>query len=235
MISNHQTENKFLPLGDSALLIQLEDTIHLDILAKITAIGKFLDNHPFEGLIEYVPAFSSLTIFYNPLIIGFEELKLHLKKKLNNIKSELSDVESVIRIPVVYGGEYGPDLEILSAQIGLSPEEIISIHTKPEYVVHMIGFAPGFPYLGGMDERIAAPRKEKPRGQIPAGSVGIAGKQTGIYPIETPGGWQIIGRTPQSLFNIHAENPIFLKAGNRIRFEAINAADYEKQRRESGY
>ncbi|WP_443945962.1 5-oxoprolinase subunit PxpB [Pedobacter sp. AW1-32] len=235
MISYPQTEYTFLPLGDSALLIQLEETIDPKILSKLNAIGHYLEDHPFKGLIEYVPAFSSITIFFNPLLIGFNQLTEYLNSELKYIESKVSEVPAVIDIPVVYGGEYGPDLDFISAQTGLLPEEIISIHTKPEYVVYMIGFAPGFPYLGGMDERIAAPRKEKPRGQIAAGSVGIAGKQTGIYPIETPGGWQIIGRTPLSLFDIEAKNPTLLKAGNRIRFKAISALDFEKQNGEHGY
>ena len=130
------------------------------------------------------------------------------------------------RFPSVTVGSWGPDVDVVAAHNRLTPEEIIRIHTSVEYLVYMIGFAPGFPYLGGMPERIATPRRESPRVSIPAGSVGIAGQQTGVYPIATPGGWQIIGRTPLRLFQPEQEQPTLLQAGDRVRFRQITEAEY---------
>jgi inhibitor of KinA len=131
-----------------------------------------------------------------------------------------------VDIPVCYGGDYGPDLDAVSFHTGLSTEEVVAIHGEPDYLVYMIGFAPGFPYLGGMSERLASPRRESPRAKIPPGSVGIAGSQTGVYPIETPGGWQLIGRTPLRLFRPERDEPSLLRTGDRVRFHAIERAEY---------
>jgi inhibitor of KinA len=131
-----------------------------------------------------------------------------------------------VDIPVCYGGDFGPDLDAVSSHTGLSTEEVVAIHGEPDYLVYMIGFAPGFPYLGGMSERLASPRRESPRAKIPPGSVGIAGSQTGVYPIETPGGWQLIGRTPLRLFRPERDEPSLLRTGDRVRFQAIDRAEY---------
>src|SRR5699024_4926794 len=135
----------------------------------------------------------------------------------------------MVEIPVLYGGDYGPDLDLVAHRNQLSTEEVIRIHSERDYLVYMIGFAPGFPYVGGMDERIEAPRKENPRQSIPAGSVGIAGKQTGIYPFESPGGWQIIGRTPAQLFLPESNPPTLIQPGDRLRFVPIDEAEYVKR------
>jgi inhibitor of KinA len=130
-------------------------------------------------------------------------------------------------VPVCYGGEFGPDLEFVAKHNGLTEQEVIQIHSSGEYLVYMIGFAPGFPYLGGMSEKIAAPRRTSPRLKIPIGTVGIAGLQTGVYPIETPGGWQLIGRSPEQLFRPHANPPSLLQAGNLVRFQPISRDEYD--------
>lgn len=136
------------------------------------------------------------------------------------------ETQRTIEIPVCYGGDFGPDLGFVAAHCGLSEEEIIAIHSSGDYLVYMIGFAPGFPYLGGMPERIAAPRHRTPRTVIPRGSVGIAGGQTGVYPIATPGGWQLIGRTPLELFRPESEYPSLLRAGDKVRFKPITREQY---------
>ena len=157
-------------------------------------------------MVEYVPAFASVSIIYNPLDINSESPYEKVKSILEDILSKLDfssmDEEHIVEIPVCYGGEFGPDIEHVAKINNITVDEVIKIHTEGKYLVYMIGFAPGFPYLGGMSDKIAAPRRESPRTAIPAGSVGIAGMQTGVYPIETPGGWQLIGRTPIKMFNL---------------------------------
>src|ERR671914_867162 len=146
---------------------------------------------------------------------------------LTESPSEIEDLDTrTVGIPVHYGGNFGPDLGFVALHNELTEQQVIEIHSQPMYLVYMIGFAPGFPYLGGMSERLASPRRESPREKIPAGSVGIAGSQTGVYPIETPGGWQLIGRTPLRLFRPDKDDPSLLRTGDRVRFHAIEPAEY---------
>lgn len=215
------------PLGDAAIVLQFGETISTKNLQAIRDWSESLERNPFPGMIELVPAYTTLTVYYNPWLLSeqgkydaYERAKDYIRRHFNpeNSSPELSSIKE---IPVCYGGEYGPELEYVARHNKLTPEEVISIHSGGDYLVYMIGFAPGFPYLGGMDKKIATPRKSNPRLRIPRGSVGIAGEQTGIYPIETPGGWQLIGRTPLLLFNSRKESPSLLKAGDRIRFVPI--------------
>jgi len=223
-IEANSNDFRCYPLGDSAIVIQFADEISITINQKIRAIGEFLDEYTFEGFVEYVPAFSTLTIYYQPGLVSFQELETMVQEMMEELPEATAGSQSAaIEIPVVYGGEWGPDLEFVALHNKLSIEEVIKIHSSPEYLVYMIGFAPGFPYLGGMDSRIATPRRETPRSKIFAGAVGIAGMQTGIYPIETPGGWQIIGKTTIDLFDKENESPVLLKAGDRIRFIPVEA------------
>lgn len=211
------------PLGDSAIVIQFADEISILINQKIRAIGEFLDEYTFEGFVEYVPAFSTITIYYLPNLVSYGELETMIEEMMGELQEpQKSNQSAIIEIPVVYGGEWGPDLEYVAQHNKLSIEEVIKIHCGAEYLVYMIGFAPGFPYLGGMDERIVTPRRETPRASVCAGSVGIAGTQTGVYPIETPGGWQIIGRSTIDLFSIESDEPVLLKAGDRVRFVPVD-------------
>ncbi|MFD2248182.1 5-oxoprolinase subunit PxpB [Pontibacter ruber] len=226
------------PLGDAAIVLQFGDTIDLETHTKVRSFAAFLQQHPFPGLIEQVPAFTTVTVYYNPWLLSekgrldpYEKVRLLLLEILHHLKKQTQSFTSrEITVPVCYGGDFGPDLAFVAEHNQLSPEEVIAIHTGGTYQVYMIGFAPGFPYLGGMDERIAAPRKDTPRAAIPIGSVGIAGKQTGIYPIETPGGWQLIGRTPLSLFNPASEHPSLLQAGDTVKFVAITPEEYEQRK-----
>ncbi|MCX2451598.1 5-oxoprolinase subunit PxpB [Pedobacter sp. PLR] len=225
----------FYPLGDSAIVIQFRDQISEAIHQQVRAVAAYLDEFSFEGFIEYTPAFTSVTIYYQPWVISYPEIHDLLEEMLIQLMDDPPiPPAAVIEIPVVYGGDRGPDLEFVAAHNQLSSSEVIAMHTAATYLVYMIGFAPGFPYLGGMNEKIAAPRKEQPRAKIAAGAVGIAGQQTGIYPIETPGGWQIIGQSPVSLFDLNRKVPALLKAGDRVRFVAISEIEFMKIRRENG-
>ncbi|WP_027416359.1 5-oxoprolinase subunit PxpB [Aneurinibacillus terranovensis] len=236
---------EFFPLGDSAVVIQVGDSIDETVHHKVRILSAYLEDHPFPGMIEYVPAFTTVTVFYDP--VRFCDSVCHskpvgnqlhpspytrvcalLEQMLMNLDNKSNEQQRTVQIPVCYGGEFGPDLEDVAEMNGLTTDEVIAIHSGNEYLVYMIGFAPGFPYLGGMSERIAAARRSSPRMVIPAGSVGIAGMQTGVYPIETPGGWQVIGRTPVGLFKPDEHPPTLLRAGDRIRFHPVTREEYER-------
>ncbi|WP_153732128.1 5-oxoprolinase subunit PxpB [Sporosarcina obsidiansis] len=224
-------------LGDSALIIKLGEGIHPDIHQQVKNLTQLLNEHPFDGFIESVPAYNNLTVYYSPYIVHrsntfaisgtpLEKVNYYINELATHISEAQETEGKLVEIPVLYGGDFGPDLQVVAEFHGLSIEEVIQIHTEPEYLVYMIGFAPGFPFLGGMDERIATPRKETPRAAIAPGSVGIAGKQTGVYPLETPGGWQIIGRTPKALFLPDMSPPSLLQSGDKIKFVSISSEEY---------
>lgn len=225
----------FHPLGDNAIIIQLGDEISIAIQQEIQKITSHLDRQPKEWLIEYIPAFTTIAVFYDPLkvpffpnsgILPYDSVCKELRMMLDKFTMGASNLQTVVEIPVCYGGKFGPDLPLVADHNGITMEEVIHIHSNGNYLVHMIGFAPGFPYIGGMSEKIAAPRRKTPRLKIPARSVGIAGTQTGVYPIETPGGWQLIGRTPLHLFRPYNESPSLLKAGDPIKFKPISYEEF---------
>ena len=222
---------RFLPAGDSAIAVEFGREIDLNINNQVaamrTVIEAAIDEGKIKGIVELVPTYGSLLVVYDQLAVGYAGLIEQLKILAEGLKGvEIPDRE-VVEIPVVYGGEYGPDLGIVAQLNSLSEDEVIKRHSEAEYPIYMLGFVAGFPYLGGMDKSIAAPRKQTPRLKIPAGSVGIAGQQTGIYSVESPGGWQIIGRTPLKLYDADGEKPILLRAGQSIRFKPITEAEYE--------
>ena len=223
---------QYLICGDSALNIEFGNEISEEINKKIRVAAALIENREISGISEVVPTYRSLMIHYDPLIIEYEELISILKWIEENIKNVELYSPEIIEIPVLYGGQYGPDIENVAMHNKLTVEEVIKIHTSAEYLIYMLGFTPGFPYLGGMDKRIATPRLHSPRTKIPAGSVGIAGEQTGIYPVQSPGGWQLIGSTPIELFNPDSENPILLKSGNHIVFKSIDEEEYMKIKEE---
>ncbi|MFJ8516723.1 5-oxoprolinase subunit PxpB [Lysinibacillus xylanilyticus] len=226
------------PLSDSALVIHVGEGISEAIHNKVKNILNLLERNPFEGFIEVVPAYNNVTVYYNPIEVYFSNIEIGGEMPYEKVKATILSLmnqshivettnERVVKIPVVYGGEMGPDLEFVASYHGLTPNEVIKIHSSVEYLVYMIGFAPGFPFMGGMDRQIATPRKETPRLSITPGSVGIAGNQTGIYPLETPGGWQIIGRTPSRLFLPEQSPPTLLQPGDRIQFVPISLEEYK--------
>ncbi|MED4171830.1 5-oxoprolinase subunit PxpB [Halalkalibacterium halodurans] len=226
---------KVLPLGESALLVQFGKEIGPHVQRKVDAFMTLLETEPFLGMLECVPSYTSVAVYYDILKIApmidhgttaFQVVRKLVSEKLEQMNEGTVKERNVIEIPVCYGGSYGPDLEEVAQHNQLSLEEVVNIHASKEYLVYMIGFAPGFPYLGGMPKRIAAPRRKEPRTLIPAGSVGIAGEQTGVYSIDTPGGWQIIGKTPLSLFRPTAKHPSLLQAGDFVRFQPITEKEF---------
>lgn len=223
------------PLGDDALTIDFGAIISSAVNDKVHRLADYINHHKFAGFVETVPAYASLTIFYNISKVrkafengktSFENVKDLVEKAINQTADNTKSEPRTVEIPVCYDAEFAPDIEFVAALNNLSASEVITLHIKTTYRVFMIGFLPGFPYLGEVDERIAAPRKSEPRLRVAKGSVGIAGRQTGIYPLESPGGWQIIGRTPLELFNPQADAPTLLQSGDLVRFKAIDKDIY---------
>lgn len=219
---------KFLLTGDTSLSVEFGNEISTAINARIRAFNIALSKSGIAGIVETVPTYRSLMVHYDPAVIRYEALTAGMKKLL----SKLDDIEippsDVLEVPVLYGGEMGPDLAFVAEHANKTPEEVIRIHSEPEYLIYMLGFTPGFTYLGGMDKGIATPRLSTPRVLIPGGSVGIAGEQTGVYPIDSPGGWQLIGRTPLKMYDADRETPILPVAGGYIKFNPITEAEFEK-------
>ncbi|WP_347160063.1 5-oxoprolinase subunit PxpB [Pontibacter chitinilyticus] len=226
------------PMGDAAVVVQFGDSISEATHALIQNFAAYLQQHPFRGLVEFVPAYTTVTIYYDPWLLSEQGKYNPYTKVVDVIEQTLPQVNQrkaapnarVVEIPVCYGGTCGPDLAFVARLHKLSQQEVIQLHTSAAYKVYMLGFSPGFPYLGGMQEKLATPRKETPSPRIPAGTVGIAGNQTGIYPSETPGGWQLIGRTPLLLFDAYREAPSLLQAGDEVRFYAITKKEFEKRK-----
>ena len=224
---------RFLPCGDQAVTVEWGSTIDEHINRQVHAFARKVEALSHPAITEVVPTYRSATVHYRPEVLSYEELK-HLLAPLAQGSAEEAEELPVVEIPVCYGGEYGPDLLEVAQHCSLTPEEVIARHTAPTYWIYMLGFTPGFPYLGGMDPSIAAPRRKEPRIHIPAGSVGIAGEQTGVYPIVSPGGWQLIGRTPLRLFDPQKEQPILLSAGAGIRFVPIDEETFRKMEEKEG-
>lgn len=214
----------FKPAGDSALVIIFGNEISESVNKKVHAVANAIEKAKPEWLIEVVPTYTSIYVYYDPLKINYQEILKAVEPFLSAEPKE--EEHRVVEIPTVYGGEFGPDIEFVANYNGLTVDDVIELHSKPSYRVYMLGFTPGFAYLGGMDERIATPRLEKPRLKVPAGSVGIAGKQTGIYPLESPGGWRLIGRTPLRLFDPNKALPTLLQPGDYVKFVPIDEEEF---------
>jgi KipI family sensor histidine kinase inhibitor len=213
--------------GDCGIVVEFENEISERVNAKVTSMSLALEKSEIKGIEEVIPTYRSLLVLYDPLVIVGAELIAALKSLEKNIKKPTeTEKPRTVEIPVVYGGEFGPDLDFVAQHNGLPVEAVIKIHAEGKYRVYMLGFTPGFPYLGGMSPKIAAPRLENPRTRMPAGSIGIAGNQTGIYPVESPGGWRLIGRTPLKLFDSHGKQPFLLQAGDYLKFIRINEQRY---------
>ncbi len=218
---------RFLNAGEQGLVVEFGASIDPDLNRRVHRAGALIGAAGIPGVREVVPTYRSLLIYFDPLAITRRQLAENVRLLVADTGAGQAEMSAkVIEIPVAYGGEHGPDLDFVAGHTGLAPAEVVAIHTSVPYLVYMLGFTPGFPYLGGMSERIAAPRLAQPRTAIPGGSVGIAGTQTGIYPVASPGGWQIIGRTPVKLFDPGAAAPFLFAAGDYLRFKAVSAADY---------
>lgn len=212
---------RYLPVGDCAITVEIGDEIAPNINAIVRALTLALEQLQLPGIRELVPTYRSVMILYDPAIILFHELVEQIKQAETSLSAFAPPPARTIEIPVQYGGEFGVDISTVAARNHLTEDEVIALHSGRDYLVYMLGFTPGFCYLGGLDERLETPRLDVPRARIPAGSVGIAGKQTGIYPIDSPGGWQLIGRTPLRLFDPQREPPVFINAGDLVRFVPI--------------
>lgn len=219
---------KILTAGDSSLLVEFGSEISPEVNQRITAIVQLMKEQHIEGVVDLIPAFTSLLVNYDPRVISYEEIRKRISCLVRLEASAKEKRRRILEIPVCYGGEYGPDLEAIAANAGLSPEEVIRIHSSKDYLIYMLGFLPGFAYLGGLDERIHTPRLANPRIKIRAGSVGIGGSQTGIYPLDSPGGWQLLGMTPVKTYDPEREEPILYQAGDYIRFVPVEEAQYKE-------
>ncbi len=215
-------EPELSPLGDCGVRVVFGHEISREIHARIRRFGMALDADPIRGMTEWVCGYAVVTVYYQPWSVSYDALCGALRQRLS--QRDLADPlpERVVEIPVCYGGEFGPDSEDAAHCCGLSAAEMIRQHAAPLYPVYFLGFLPGFAYLGGLPPGLAVPRRSVPRLAVPAGSVGIAGEQTGVYPLETPGGWQIIGRTPLKLYDPQREPPSLLALGDSVKFVAIS-------------
>jgi KipI family sensor histidine kinase inhibitor len=221
-------ETIFSLMGDQGLLLEFGDEIGPEVNEKVRRMTLAIQTESIEGIIEKIPTYRSLLIIYNPLIINIEDLK----KRLDWMEEVLGQTPfpepKLTQIPALYGGFYGPDLEEVAKYHQISPEEVIQLHCSKPYFIYMIGFMPGFPYMGELPEALITPRLKTPRLSVPAGSVAIAQRQTGIYPMESPGGWQIIGRTPVKLFNPEREPPALLQMGDLVQFFPISEKEFRE-------
>jgi len=221
-----QEKPVFRIAGDRGLLVEYGDDIDPEINRKVRAMAIAMAQESLTGVVEFIPTYRSIIIIYEPGTTNPSRLKdnlLSLEERLSEIEIPLPET---VKIPVCYGTEFGPDIEFVAEEHGLTLEDVIRIHSEPSYLVYMIGFTPGYPFLGGLAEELHTPRLKTPRIHVPAGSVGIANAQTGIYSIDSPGGWQLIGRTPIKLFDPQRAEPFLLKAGDMLRFRPISVDEY---------
>ena len=217
---------RILTVGDCAVSVEFGQEISLDINHKVMALKLVLEREAILGIEEMIPTYCSLLIQYDPLELRYGQLRDKLEALVGQLDTVEMPPKQVVEIPVAYGGEFGPDLAEVASCHNMTEAEVIQLHSAPEYTIYMLGFVAGFPYLGGMDKSLATPRKASPRLKIAAGSVGIAGEQTGIYSVESPGGWQIIGRTPLKLYDVNRQAPVLLQAGQYIKFKPITEEEF---------
>ena len=218
---------RFLTAGDTALVVELGDRVDARINARVLALDRLVNDAGIAGVGETLPTNRSLTVFYEPLEVGAAALRRRLEALLAQVPDDPVPARGNSWIvPIVYGGEFGVDLADSAARLGMSEAELIRRHAAPAYRVFMIGFQPGFSYLGVLDPALALPRHAEPRVRIPSGTVSIAGNQTVINSVEAPSGWNLIGRTPERLFDLRRDKPFLLAAGDEVRFRPAAAAEW---------
>jgi inhibitor of KinA len=217
-----------MPVGDTAVSVQFEPEISQEVNRQVTDLASRLAEQNIKGIVEFVPTYAALMIYYDPLQISYQAI-VEILHSLEQTEACRQETQRTVFFPALYGGEHGPDLEDVARYHQLTSEEVIYLHSSAEYRVYMLGFSPGFPYLGGLPQQICTPRLETPRRSIPAGSIGIAGAQTGVYSISSPGGWRIIAHTPVPLFQLSdEEQPFLLRAGDTVKFLPVSLADYQE-------
>jgi KipI family sensor histidine kinase inhibitor len=208
-------------MGDRAVLVELGDDISPRINQKVRALYVAAKDHRLKGIKDLVPSYRSLMVVYDPLVLALDSLESQINEIWNTLGDTRLPESRTVEVPVVYGDQYGPDLEWIADYHKMTPQAVIRLHTQPLYQVYMIGFMPGYTYMGEVPDALVTPRRKTPRTRVPGGSVGIAQKQTGIYPVASPGGWQIIGRTPVRLFDPQRKPPCYLEMGDRVKFFVI--------------
>lgn len=222
---------KLMAAGDQVLVAEFGNQIDEQINDQVHALAKKIEEQKIPGIGEVVPTFRSLLIYYDSYRLSYKEAAEKITELARHLETGKASKKRIIKIPCCYGARFGPDLANMEKLTGLDRKEIIAIHSSVDYKVYMMGFLPGFAYLGGLDERIHVPRLKTPRLKISRGAVGIGGSQTGIYPMDSPGGWQLMGETPVDMYNPDREQPIFVHAGDYIRFIPISIMDYYDIRR----
>ena len=219
-------EARLLNAGDCAVVVEFGNEISDEINRRIRAFSDAVEENPVPGMVEMIPTFRSVLVQYDPSQISYRKICRKLEAILGNLKTSGGQTKRIIEIPVCYEDEFALDLADVAEHAKISPEEVIQRHCAPDYLIYMLGFLPGFAYLGGLDQSIVTPRLSTPRTKIPAGSVGIGGEQTGIYPLESPGGWRLIGKTPVKPYDPNRPVPILYNAGDYIRFKRITRAEF---------
>lgn len=217
-----------LPVGDCALTVEFGQEISDEINSKVQALSLALRDAKIPGVVEWVPTYRSLMVCYDPSVIAYRRLCLRLRGLMQKDGQVSGAGRRIWEIPVCYGGAYGEDIGFVASNAGITTDEVVGLHAGKEYRIYMLGFLPGFAYLGGLDKRIHTPRLKIPRTKIPPGSVGIGGEQTGIYPLASPGGWQLIGRTPIKPYDPARSLPLLFEAGDYLRFVPIDQARFKE-------
>ncbi len=225
---------RFLPAGERGLIVELGNEISIEINEQVRALAIGIEAAGIPGLTEVIPTYRSVGVEYDPLATSFKEMQVRIREVAAHLDPRNLGTPKLVQIPTVYGGEHGPDLPFVAQHAGLFEADVIRLHSETEYYVYMIGFTPGYVYLGGLPERLHTPRLSSPRIKVPRGSVAVGGSQTGIYPVESPGGWRIIGRTYLTLFDSSKEIPTLMLPGDKVRFVPITEAEYLAASREPG-
>jgi KipI family sensor histidine kinase inhibitor len=216
-----------LPAGDLALSVELGDDISVDVNTRVRALEFLIEQKALPGVMETVPTYRALLVYYDPGLVGYDALCASLATLAEQASATAMPPAREVELPCCYGGELGPDLEAAARRLDLPVEELVRLHAGAEYLVYFIGFTPGLPYMTGAPERLTIPRLDTPRVKVPAGSVGIGGIQCCIYPVESPGGFWLLGRTPLRLYDPDAAEPILLKPGDRVRFRRVDRAEFD--------
>lgn len=219
---------KIEAVGDKAVMVIFGDVVSEEINGQVTSFAGVILDSGKEGVVDVIPTFTSVLINYDPLILPYTELENFCRSSVSGMKEGEKRQRRIFEIPVLYGGKRGEDLPYVAERAGMTEDEVIRVHSSVDYLIYMLGFMPGFVYLGGLDPRLVTPRLKRPRLAIPKGSVGIGGEATGIYPTVSPGGWQLIGNTPVDVYDPKREPAILYEAGDRIRFVPVDEPEYEK-------